>query len=347
MESVRSAHSCPSMKKDIWDAYPELIHYTGPNGLDGILRTQTLWATHAAFLNDATELGLFRKRLPEFLHADVENALLALSAASDSYRLAFVQEGGTSVVATRISGEWAQLMHDTLIGTDGEAPNIEFYIASFCTAPSDQKQVSAHGLLSQWRGYGREGGYALVFDTGGFNDLLLEETRRWQCQITFGDVAYENDSQDVVITKMGDDLESIARAIGEWVKNPSKAPENTFRPFISCAARYKHWGFYEEHEIRIIVSVSGERISKATSPVELEKLEKPRHHVQRHGVEVPCLHLFERTIDGAKRSLPISRIIVGPHRDQERRHLGVKSLLAELGLTIPVTKSAIPYVERT
>lgn len=336
------------MKQDIWDAYPELFHYTGPAGLAGILQTQTLWATHAAFLNDITELDLFHKRLPEFLCEHVAGALLVRAASSEAYLSELNQEGGPSVVAAGIAHELAQLMHDILVGADGQGAVLDFFVTSFCTVPPNQKQVNEHGLLSQWRGYGRQGGYALVFNTAGFNDLLTDEANRWQVQFTFGDVAYSNDSHDVLTQKLGEDIESLARAIGEWVKNPnsSQAREATLKPFISCVARYKHWGFYEEHEIRLIASVNGERILNERPSTNAEKPEKPRHHFDRHGTVVPCLHLFETARDDVERPLPISRIIVGPYHDQERRYLGVKSLLAELGLSIKVTKSEIPYGEQ-
>jgi hypothetical protein len=337
------------MKQEIWDAYPELFHYTSPAGLEGILRTQTLWATHAAFLNDVTELGLFRKRLPEFLRDHVESALLFRAENSDAHLSELNQEGGPSVVASGIARELAQSMHDVLVGADGQGAILDFFIVSFCTVPSKQALVSEHGLLSQWRGYGHHGGYALVFDTAGFKELLTDEENRWQVQLIFGDVAYSNDTPDVLIRKLGEDIGPLAHAIGELVKTPNSAQarEKTFQPFISCVARYKHWGYYEEHEVRLIASVNGARIINESPPTAEGRAAKPRHHFNRRGTEVPCLHLFENVTDGAKRTLPISRIIVGPHHDQERRYLGVKSLLAELGLTIPVTKSEIPYVEQT
>ena len=35
----------------------ELYHYTGIHGLKGIIESQTLWATHYKYLNDAEEVG--------------------------------------------------------------------------------------------------------------------------------------------------------------------------------------------------------------------------------------------------------------------------------------------------
>lgn len=55
------------MEASISQTHPELFHYTGISGLEGIVKSQTLHATHAAFLNDAAEIRAFAVRLPEIL----------------------------------------------------------------------------------------------------------------------------------------------------------------------------------------------------------------------------------------------------------------------------------------
>lgn len=46
---------------------PRLYHYTDTRGLLGILDSQQLWATHAFYLNDATELDIRVNWLRKFL----------------------------------------------------------------------------------------------------------------------------------------------------------------------------------------------------------------------------------------------------------------------------------------
>src|ERR1700723_3779531 len=53
--------------KGIAEEHPELFHYTSAGGLEGILKTQTLWATNALFLNDRWEITAFEMLLPELL----------------------------------------------------------------------------------------------------------------------------------------------------------------------------------------------------------------------------------------------------------------------------------------
>jgi hypothetical protein len=57
--------------RSIANQYAGLFHHTGISVVEGILRSQTLWATHAAFLNDAAELVAFKERLPAIIRPDV------------------------------------------------------------------------------------------------------------------------------------------------------------------------------------------------------------------------------------------------------------------------------------
>jgi hypothetical protein len=47
------------LEEDLAEKYPEVTHYTNAVGLHGILNSQTIWATHANFLNDHDEVELF------------------------------------------------------------------------------------------------------------------------------------------------------------------------------------------------------------------------------------------------------------------------------------------------
>ena len=54
-----------------------------------------------------------------------------------------------------------------------------------------EQDVSKNGLLSQWRGYGVGGGYAIVFDPSGIEQLLNLENKMFQYQhMQWGDVHY-------------------------------------------------------------------------------------------------------------------------------------------------------------
>lgn len=54
----------------IEDAYNTLWHYTTASGLEGILKSQQLWATNIKYLNDDEEFqGFFNHRFDK-LHED-------------------------------------------------------------------------------------------------------------------------------------------------------------------------------------------------------------------------------------------------------------------------------------
>jgi hypothetical protein len=58
-----------------------------------------------------------------------------------------------------------------------ESVGQNFYVTCFC-GESDDEYVNQNGLLSQWRGYG-DGGFAIVFDTRGIEELLDIESRQF------------------------------------------------------------------------------------------------------------------------------------------------------------------------
>lgn len=67
------------MAKLLEEDYPELFHYTGISGLEGIIKSQTLWATHALFMNDTTELSEFKERLRDILRPAIEGFIAKMS----------------------------------------------------------------------------------------------------------------------------------------------------------------------------------------------------------------------------------------------------------------------------
>ncbi len=79
----------------------ELYHYTGIHGLKGIVESQTLWATHYKYLNDAEEIRHFRDRLPDILRPVFKNIFNGLNPQQeqvliDEYRNVWL---GDSLIA--------------------------------------------------------------------------------------------------------------------------------------------------------------------------------------------------------------------------------------------------------
>ena len=73
----------------------------------------------------------------------------------------------------------ATIMYNvTFGGTRNEPAMAEPHIVSFCTIDKTNARIANHGLLSQWRGYGAQGGYVIIFDTERLIDLLAEEGQK-------------------------------------------------------------------------------------------------------------------------------------------------------------------------
>lgn len=102
-----------------------LYHYTTGEGLAGILRTRTLWATHIGYLNDATEF---------------QHGLRLIQA-----EIARLKQQGKTDPAL-IDG-WSASLRMAL--------DVLVYVAAFSTAPDS---------LPQWRAYARPFGFALGLD---------------------------------------------------------------------------------------------------------------------------------------------------------------------------------------
>ena len=74
------------------------------------------------------------------------------------------------------------------------------------------------------------------------------------------------------------------------------------------------------------------------------KPEKPKKHFVRRGLAVPYIDLFENISISSGKRLPITRIIVGPHPEKDKRRKAVEILLQQHGIEAPVSVSAIPYL---
>ena len=103
-----------------------LYHYTTADGLLGIMRSESLWATSARYMNDASEIAYGR----ELVSAAIREACCDLTGIAREWLSSFV-----GVV---------ERTHD----------RNETYIACFCEADD---------LLSQWRAYGAGRGFSLAF----------------------------------------------------------------------------------------------------------------------------------------------------------------------------------------
>ena len=111
---------------------------------------------------------------------------------------------------------------------------------------------------------------------------------------------------------------------------------------LPLATARKNRAFREEREVRLAVTFP-DPIRHSTA----ERIDAHRrpavHHACRRGNTVPYVRLFEAQ---GLASLPVKRIVIGPHREKIGRQVAVESLLHASGFSsTDVVVSKIPYVE--
>lgn len=319
--------------------YRKLYHYTTWEGLQGILQTQTLWATHGRFLNDYSELVLFRDKIRDSVVPIMEKVYREIIEKDKDAQGVIDQMGGLDQVAR----------HDAAVFVDGayKATGEEIYIVSFCREGKND-YVNSNGLLSQWRGYGAGGGIALLFDTKKLEEIIRKEAERYSyIDAYMADVIYL-DGEEEFKMELSSHLTDITAFVKEMLRHiklkKQKAPDATkvLPAFIECIGRYKHHGFKEENELRIVCCLptkNGEYLRLAKKEGSTLKPEKERKFRKKNGKLIHYIELFNST----DIVLPIERIIVGPHKEQDSRSSALRVMLRNMN--IEITISDIPYVD--
>lgn len=320
------------------EVYEKLYHYTTWEGLQGILENQTLWATNYKFLNDYSEIILFKDKLVSLIYPYVLDGYKRLIKHRPDVKQKINRKGGLHKV----------VQHDAkgLIVAQYEALGDEIYILSFCGQP-EKTIIANNGLLSQWRGYGTGGGAALIFDTKKLEEILAIEAKRFEYSaVIIADIIYSDDEQKLK-KELSDDLAILADIAKLFFnhENPSQKiiveAAKGYNAFVKCISRYKHYGFSEENEVRVIAlpTVIDEeylKLAKANGVTLIP--EKERRFRRINGKSIPYIELF----NSDDIYLPIERIIVGPHKEKETRAAALRMKLKNT--KIEITCSDIPYV---
>lgn len=221
------------------------------------------------------------------------------------------------------------------------------HIFSLSAITSDRVRQS--GLLSQWRGYGTDGGYAIIFDSSKLEELLNEEVAQHFYQhMQWGDVYYYGlpDADQRASEESVDAERKLRAGIRELHRSPKpNSMEQSYDAMITLSCLYKHWGFHEEQEVRIIAIPPNEEVARLAK--QSGEIREPRRIsvMSRGGMLIPYLDLFGTSNTPAKK-LPIKRVIVGPHPLSSTRAKTVELLLKSHGYEADVYISDIPYLGR-
>ena len=329
------------MPTPVSQQYPELLHYTTLAGLRGILSSGCLWATDATFLNDSSEISHFLdERLRELVIEDARQYALEL-ARVPKHLAQMINDGGLD----RVVGLEADAWHSTLRRVT-LAMNRPFVLS--LSGPSDER-VQHSGLLSQWRGYGADGGYALVFDSQKLEAMLAAEaSAHHYMQVQIGDVYYHG--IDPKIQPATPDVAEYEGIVHQGVRRmmrggTAEETERFYEAVTALSCLYKHWGFWEEREVRVVVVPASNEVAAAGEPQA-----PPQKEIQfsdRGERKVPYVELFSAArLADTIAPLPVKRVIVGPHKNREDHAESVRQELVSAGYAAEVVQSKIPYIGR-
>lgn len=331
------------MRNKVSEEYRELVHYTNAAGLSGIVTSGCLWATHASFLNDSEEIRhFFGHRLVDLVRSDVSAYLTELQ--SDPKAASKIDsEGGVDLISEKEAIRISSSLREYTLATNNT------YIFSLC-APIDE-QTRRSGLLSQWRGYGYDGGYAIVFDTQAMESLFEEEAPSYMYKhFQWGDVFYHGVTPDLQPSRqeIQEWEESLRRIVNSMLRDEQNLEsDELYQVITSLSCLYKHWGFREEREVRIIAVAATHKELELANVKPPDIPEKPVKTYLRNGMPIPYIELFAKTKEGqVPHQLPIKEVIIGPHPDSGRRKTAVKQLMEANGYSVEVVCSEIPYIGR-
>lgn len=322
--------------------HPELHHYTDLRGLEGIVGTGTLWATHFRDLNDTSEFMAIRAPFEQELAAEFQDLIQQERRHRFKVDRLLGKLGGVQKVATDSAKQMIALLYASTYTDEPGYRGVEdlkgpAFITSFCTHTGQDYERNS-GLLSQWRGYGGRGGFCIVFDSMELLHVLARENlthaymRMGINEVTY---LYPETSVFSVVPKLREACRSFFKRLLDNRRRGSVAVD-MFTDFTRAATFSKHHAFHEEREVRIVVQPASEgwretHGRETTSPV------PPSKPIVSNGRS--RVVLFE----GLGEKLPFRRVIVGPSIDQESNLQFARSLL---GPDVPVVLSNTPYVDR-
>jgi len=310
--------------------FPEVAHYTTAEGILGILASKTLWATHYRFLNDYSELEHGKRYVTE-IYQEVDKSMSNIFKGRPQ--------------------ELEKLWWNPLAPNNNDP---EFFVTSFCGIPKDKPDLGRNGLLSQWRGYGRNGSFAIIFDSLKLAESYFSFAKKCKehrdcsygcvdCLIHFFAHLFINTCYIHDFNIIKNDFTKIYEAIKNHAqqhikdhqdcrKNFNKEGINDYiKAIIYLLLVLKSEFFIEENEIRFACLNRYERRGKDhhnQSPYDIiNEGQKPR-------LKIDFPHFA------------IKRILIGPQPNQGQMKMMIKYQLEKYGYDakIEIIESRIPFI---
>jgi hypothetical protein len=324
--------------------HPELHHYTSIEGMEAILSSGAFWATHFQSLNDSSELLHLQPKLTAALASAIVPIIVRLGKLIPRILVESRLAGGPILYGRRHAETLIDSFYRVAFTGQGVRPMAVPFIASLCSHAADQPYERCNGLLSQWRGYGQSGGCCIVLDTKDLIELLLCE---WDSFYWIGlgidKVTYDTPEMSVA-TQFPALISELSDLINQGLRTPitwTPASSGAIKTFLDASTRFKHQGFKEEREVRIVAIPGSAETADAVSREHVEFKSpsiKAVHESNTHNRGRPFIRLF----GSAQMKLPVRRILVGPSRRQDEN---LRRAKVAAGGRFPVAPSQTPYLE--
>lgn len=335
------------MGTDVSEKHRELHHYTTVGGFEGILQSQSLFSTYYRYLNDRSEVFHLKEKLQPPTRTLLKREIQRLKADPET-RTAIKalqrEHGSKGTIAREEAVKVLETLFTVTFGVDGREAAFPIYVTSLCSHMAKGDEYARdNGLLSMWNSYGRNGGLALVFDSARLERLVKLESEAFQYNhLGIGDVVYDHD-----IDGFRDEFPTVVEGFKTVARNVIFNQEQAafgkdfLKDFLDAASRFKHRAFFEEREVRIVAIPWTEAhydASKREHESEGKPVGKQKRAFKHSGASRLCLFGEPLT-----EPLPITRVIVGPHRDQKERAVWAQRLLDKYAPGIQAVCSDTPY----
>ncbi len=317
-------HSLPNYSDAVRD--DTLFHYTSANGLIGIFDSGEIWSTAYYCANDEQELSAGHGVLYQMFR---ERAYL-LRQSNDQRADLFARRGVDIMsYADGFEQQLTALAMSSLVA----------YITCFYK-PSGKEDFH-HGLLSQWRGYGTDGGYALQFSRSRLLEAIKNANRAEDVNYDLEDIYYSPDNplKDRVFEQRVAFLDEFEKHLDELAKpfsrttmrNPiSSLLNGPLIPLLDYLTCTKNGHFAEERECRLSL----------IQPAAVGQMFRPVKRFSRNGLVVSYTTTPRESFDvlGA-----VDWILIGPGPRMGARFKAICELVKHLGRKIAVRPSHIPF----
>jgi hypothetical protein len=308
---------------DTMAQHPELYHYTGRTGFEGIVTSQTLWCSHFSEMVDTDEVRLMRGLLPPAIAPLMDSIV----EKENRHVRRLWKKAGRGEKTAR------DLVNSLYSATfDGQADYSTFdaYLFSFSTHAGDTDFDREHGIRSQWEQYAGAEGYCFVFDIREIAEALGREgAARYWAWLMVRPVRYADRPVAEIFPELVRGLADTLRQFIHGVKIPEMAvPQFLDGSTLLKGARYK-----SERELRIVAVPGTAAMAKYAAKEHPQQFDstKPFPQIRRRpGSGKRYIALF----DGLALPLPIKRVIVGPGARQEDRVERARAILGNVPVTL-------------